>query len=283
MNLKDAAFLYRGQADATWPVDCSAAQRLTKNSAIETQLIRHLFVGYLDILISTTRMRGFLPPGFSESISDLELLAHLQHQGAATGLIDFTRQPLVALWFACHESLNTNGAIYVLDRSQTVEISKREDLENKTLQSIYAEDTLWSWEPSAHDNRMAAQSSVFVLGVPEIARTNMTELKVRAESKSDILTQLETMCDINEEELFADFPGYAVANASTKNFDVKRAIRYWQEQIELASEDESKKAKAHYNCGVAYHAIKDVKNAIEQYSEAIDRNPDLHRIASMEP
>ena len=157
MNLKDAAFLYRGQADATWPVDCSAAQRLTKNSAIETQLIRHLFVGYLDILISTTRMRGFLPPGFSESISDLELLAHLQHQGAATGLIDFTRHPLVALWFACHESLDTDGAIYVLNRSQTEEIGRREDLENKTLQSIYVEDKedkLWSWEPSALGNRM---------------------------------------------------------------------------------------------------------------------------------
>ena len=274
---KDAAFLYRGQANATWPVDCSAARRLAADPAnpIETQLIRHLLVGYLDILISTTRMRGFLPPSFSESISDLELLAHLQHQGAATGLIDFTRQPLVALWFACPESLNTDGAIYVLDRSQTAEINRREDLRDKTIQSIYAEDTLWSWEPSALGNRIVAQSSVFVFGVPEIARTDMTALKVRAESKSDILTQLETMYGINEEELFADFPGYAVANASTKNFDVKRSIRYWQEQIELASEDKREKETAHHNCGVAYHAIKDVKNAIEQYSEAIDRNPDF--------
>ena len=274
---KDAAFLYRGQADATWPVNCSAARRLTADptNPIDTQLISHLFVGYLDILISTTRMRGFLPLGFSESISDLELLAHLQHQGAATGLIDFTRQPLVALWFACHESLDTDGAIYVLDRSQTVEISKREDLENKTLQSIYAEDpldTLWSWEPSVLGNRIVAQSSVFVLGVPAIAQDKWKKIIVRKGSKSDILTQLETMYGINEEELFADFPGYAVANASTKTFDVKRSIRYWQEQIELAS-DESKKATAHLNCGVAYHAIKDVKNAIEQYNKTIRLNP----------
>ena len=278
---KDAVFLYRGQANATWPVDCSAARRLAADPAnpIETQLIRHLLVGYLDILISTTRMRGFLPPGFSESISDLELLAHLQHQGAATGLIDFTRQPLVALWFACHESLDTDGAIYVLDRSQTEEISKREDIENKTIQSIYAEiyakDKLWSWEPSGHNNRIAAQSSVFVFGVPEIARTNMTELKVRAESKRAILTELETMCDINEEKLFADFPGYAVANASNKTFDVKRSIRYWQKQIELASEDEREKATAHFNCGVAYDAINDFENAIEQYNKTIRLKPDF--------
>ena len=294
---KDAVYLYRGQANATWPVDCSAARRLAADPAnpIETQLIRHLLVGYLDILISTTRMRGFLPPDFNESISDLELLAHLQHQGAATGLIDFTRQPLVALWFACHESLDTDGAIYVLDRSQTVEISKREDLENKTLQSIfgkdsqtnnvpagredfenktlqstYAKDPLWSWEPSVLGNRIVAQSSVFVLGVPAIAQDKWKKIIVRKGSKSDILTQLETMYGINEEELFADFPGYAVANASTKNFDVKRSIRYWQEQIELASED---KATAHFNCGVAYHAIKDFENAIEQYNKTIRLNP----------
>ncbi len=271
---KDAVFLYRGQANATWPVDCSAARRLTKNSAIETQLISHLLVGYLDILISTTRMRGFLPPGFNESISDLELLAHLQHQGAATGLIDFTSHPLVALWFACHESLDTDGAISVLDRSQTEEISKREDLRDKTIQSTYAKDTLWSWEPSAHDNRMAAQSSVFVLGVPEIAQDKWKKIIVRKGSKSDILTQLETIYGINEEKLFADFPGYAVANASTKTFDVKRSIRYWQEQIELASEDEREKATAHFNCGVAYNAINDFENAIEQYNKASRLKPD---------
>ena len=233
---KDAVYLYRGQADVTWPVDCSAARRLAADPAnlIETQLIRPFLVGYLEFLIAKARMRGFLPPDVSTDPSNLELLAQLQHQGAATGLIDFTRQPLVALWFACHESLDTDGTVYVLDRSQTVEISRREDLENKTLQSIYAEDTLWSWEPAALGNRIVAQSSVFVFGVPEIARTNLQELKVRAGSKSDILTQLETMYGINEEELFADFPGYAVANASNKTFDVNRAILYWQAQTKLA-------------------------------------------------
>ena len=231
---KDAVYLYRGQADVTWPVDCSAARRLAADPAnlIETQ--RPLLVVYLEFLIAKARMRGFLPPGVSTDPSNLELLAQLQHQGAATGLIDFTRQPLVALWFACQESHTKDGTVYVLDRSQTEEISRREDLENKTLQSIYAEDTLWSWEPAALGNRIVAQSSVFVFGVPEIARTNLQELKVRAGSKSDILTQLETMYGINEEELFADFPGYAVANASNKTFDVKRAILYWQAQTKLA-------------------------------------------------
>jgi hypothetical protein len=36
-----------------------------------------------------------------EELSNLELLLELQHYGAATGLVDFSRDFLVALWFAC--------------------------------------------------------------------------------------------------------------------------------------------------------------------------------------
>ena len=62
---KDAVYLYRGQADVTWPVDCSAARRLAADPAnlIETQ--RPLLVVYLEFLIAKARMRGFLPPALA--------------------------------------------------------------------------------------------------------------------------------------------------------------------------------------------------------------------------
>ena len=270
----EAGFLYRGQADAIWPVSCSAARRLTQDSAnpIEYQLINSPLVGYLEFLIARTRMRGFLPSGFSETSPDLELLARLQHQGAATGLIDFTRQPFVALWFACNEAYEKDGAVYVLSRSATEEISNIRDLE-KQIQSFYEEGTLWSWEPSALGNRIVAQSSVFVFGVPAIASDRMERFLIQSESKNDILNQLETMYGVNEETLFPDFPGFAVANASNKSFDVKRTVSYWRKQVELASDD-SNKATAYFYCGVAYSAVQDFQKATEQYSEAIKLNPE---------
>ena len=48
---------------------------------------------------------------------DLSILAQLQHQGAATSLIDFSDNPLVALWFACKKNLNqdsSNGKVFIL-------------------------------------------------------------------------------------------------------------------------------------------------------------------------
>ena len=44
-----------------------------------------------------------------ERLSDLPLLAELQHFRAATCLIDFTRNALVALWFACEKKSTTES------------------------------------------------------------------------------------------------------------------------------------------------------------------------------
>jgi hypothetical protein len=44
-----------------------------------------------------------------EKLSNLELLLELQHYGAATGLVDFSRDFLIALWFAAHDNKGKNG------------------------------------------------------------------------------------------------------------------------------------------------------------------------------
>jgi hypothetical protein len=49
------------------------------------------------------------------SLSDLELLLELQHYGAATGLVDFSRDFLIALWFAAHDNKGKNGKVFVLN------------------------------------------------------------------------------------------------------------------------------------------------------------------------
>ena len=274
LNTKgETHFLYRGQSDADWPVNCSAARRLATHtpSPLENPFIRSLLIGYLEELIGRARMRGFLPGDSREIPSDLELMAQLQHQGAATGLMDFTRQPLVALWFACNDSSDKDGAVAVLSGSETGEIYRKADLDRK-IRAFFGEDKLWSWEPAALGNRIVAQGSIFIFGVPTIDSAGMKRLVIRANSKSDILNELETVYGISEEALFSDFSGYAVANAFNKTFDSNRAIRYWYEQINTAT-DVKEKATAHFNCGMTYYVIQDFKRAIGEYDAAIFLNP----------
>ena len=274
-DFDEASHLYRGQADANWPVNCSAVRRMASNHAspVKARLMNSLLVGYLEFLIAKARMRNVLPHGFDTASPDLELLALLQHQGAATGLIDFTLQPLVALWFACNGSQTEDGAVHFLSRTSTTEISERKDIE-RPLGSLYENNVLWMWEPSALGNRIVAQRSVFVFGVAEVDEpAKIGRFLVQADSKRDILLQLESLYGINEETLYPDFPGFAVANASDRFFDTKLTASYWQALNELATTNEER-AQAHYNCGVAYSALRQFEEAIEQYDSAIAYNPD---------
>ena len=264
----ESGLLYRGQADGFWPVNSSAVRRLTGHhlDEIEQELLSFPLVGYMNFLINKAKMRQFFSLGSNPPDHDLEILAQLQHFGAATVLIDFTRQPSVALWFACNRSRDKDGAVYILSGSKTMELNLEDFKEN--LESLYEDDRLWSWEPAPSENRIIAQSSVFVLGGSKIESRDMRKLTIRSACKLQILTQLETMYGINEEMLNPDFPGYAVANGFENSLDLKRTVSYWYNQTnqELCK---NKKATAYYKCGMAYRAVRHFKDAAHQFSQAI--------------
>ena len=111
------AYAFRGQADAAWKIESAAFRRLKKSGDRPS---KKRIIAYLKReILETVRMNGYgIKDG--QKLSDLELLAELQHHGAATCLIDFTREFLIAMWFACqiHKGKNnkkTNGKIFIVN------------------------------------------------------------------------------------------------------------------------------------------------------------------------
>ena len=71
--------------------------------------------------------------------SDLEILADLQHNGAATCLVDFSKNVLVSLWFACNDKTveNSSGMTLFPDPQDLIKIkcTYKQDGEKNTTEN----------------------------------------------------------------------------------------------------------------------------------------------------
>lgn len=158
---------------------------------------------------------GVAGVGGQRMLGDLELLAALQHFGAATRMLDFTRNLLVAAWFATRDREHRDKRCGVLaglplsdDRHHTARSDRRlvrmtaEDLREgrpqllpgplldavtSTSRNADAEtgeearpgaDALW-WEPRGWYERMRVQQSLLVLARVRLSRWGTTALPAR--------------------------------------------------------------------------------------------------------
>ena len=98
-RFKDGQYLFRGVTQEKYGIVASACRRLPKADQNNPSKLLKINQELID------KARGL---GHDQrdgrQLTDLELLAELQHFGAATCLIDFSRNALVALWFACQTS-----------------------------------------------------------------------------------------------------------------------------------------------------------------------------------
>ena len=277
--------LYRGLADADWRVESSASRRLTVSSEDPPPVN---FQNYIRQLLDNASLHGFRYQRDRE-LSDLELLAELQHFGAATCLIDFTENGLIALWFACQEKPNTNGKVAALatdnpDRFFTVTY----DHLRRPIMEFLNKGELWQWTPSGMNNRIVAQQSVFVFGEGAIQESLYEEIEVDAESKRSITSTLEKSLGVKEQRIFSDLAGFARNNAHDRAYGDFTAEDYFYWGFKFQQQGQFEKAMEYYgksialdprsivaydNRGSVKSALGDHKAAIADFNKAIEIYP----------
>lgn len=100
----------------------------------------------------------------------LELLAALQHYGVPTRLIDFTFNPLIALWFAVEKHPDADGRLFAIDSSdQLVSLERSAFPEPWWLEIEPRTDTEWTtqswvWRPPPFEPRIVRQEGCFLMG-----------------------------------------------------------------------------------------------------------------------
>ena len=233
-----------------------------------------------------------------QQLSDLELLAELQHFGAATCLIDFSRSALVALWFACQQGskVEANGKVFAVCHDDMVRLKTvNPKLIKKEIDYFFKPDEngrfpLYQWQPKLQNNRIIAQQSVFVFSGASIEAED--ECVIKRNSKQDILISLDNISGINEANIYPDFDGFARLHAHNKTYvepdaqdylqrgieaqqngNLDDAIEYYTEVIRLDPADTSTISVARYSRGVAYIEKGEADLAIEDYNIVIQYDP----------
>lgn len=216
--------MWRGQSNIEWRIDHSAYRRLKldKKKLTDSDLIHY----ELNLLKQAT-LKGYRYQN-GRTLSDLELLARLQHHGAATRLVDFTRNSLIALWFASSENLDSHGLLIGLHTDflggYEAEIQdyqypfdlKVEDMVN------HAE----TFEPPVVTPRVAAQHSQFVYSSLSDKKTGSLKLHpdhkdkkpnlfiaISKDLKTNLNQILEKSFDLRYQTLFPDIDGFGDANS----------------------------------------------------------------------
>lgn len=171
LSTKLDGWAFRGQQDANWPLLTSLSRylnayipdrsswRLREERAI--RIFRRKAHNYLD----------------DPSVLDNELrcLALMQHHGAPTRLLDFTKSPFVAVFFAL-EHATSDAAVYALNtprlwiaaphRHPAMDRDHIDPRVPGNFTRLFQPNTnaiIWTGEPTEMDRRLVAQSGTLVV------------------------------------------------------------------------------------------------------------------------
>ena len=291
-------FAFRGQANSKWKLESTVYRRHKTRPSLEE------FIKYNCNLVDEAKNANYHQKE-NKPLEDIEMLAELRHHSAATALIDFTRDFLVALWFACGPKRNSQeGKIFVVDTGDPdnfLQLTSQD--KKKPLEKILRFETrdgqndvagtdkgltttppgLWYWEPRFEINhRLSSQKGVFIFGKDDIP---CQEIPILAKDKETIREELRTWFGINEKSLLNDLPGFATINDTSHRIPVawtdyfRAGNSYYQQgEWEKALEQydkirNSKCTGVYHNRGVAKVRLGRHKEALRDFSKAIDLNP----------
>ena len=218
--------------------------------------------------------------------SNLEILSDLRHFGGDTTLIDFSRDLLVALFFACNEEFGKDGELIVFPTAEAknLDLAYFSSNDSDTHQPPKEMTLLTPAQTQSNKARVIAQKSVFI-HAPEgfISPDLCNIIPIKSELKELILKFLKRFHDIDERTIYPDLHGFIdaqdrypsprmsfyVGNALLKQENYEEAEKEYDKSIRLQPDS----ANVFCNRGYARSMLQKHDEAVEDYTEAIHLNP----------
>ncbi len=201
-------WVFRGQTDCDWQLIPAVARHDPKVNPKDAE----------EKLFAELKQR--LPSVLHDNPKDdWELLALVQHHGASTRLLDWTKNPLAALWFSVSPRLRENNlpdcAVWACKLDDVDYISSKQKKDN----SPFNVDATKFFEPVYFDRRLAAQQGLFSVHryweegnrvVPldgnKNFSTKLKKLVIPTHFRDALVMELNTI-GVNSATLFPDLAG----------------------------------------------------------------------------
>lgn len=291
-------------------IKSSLAVRLrdtSKDYLNDKNYTRAFYVNVLEDIIR--KAKNMYPNKYLSDMSDLDILADIQHNGGATCLVDFSKNLLTSIWFACNADSDADGYIYCYNimedmiERDTLTVIRPEDENRKISELIaqtYRETNVCSdvdirfclWEPSKRNNRMFRQDSVFVFGIEKFKVEDhaINVIQIKADWKSDILTAMKAIFNISGTSVYNDHIGFAnnmnkqrpyrkmLDSVYTRGYEnmikghYASALEFLKlAEIECQEEgwDDKRKLELHFSLGVCYKSLARQNEKIHYFEIAI--------------
>ena len=284
-------YVFRGVPNAEYGIQASAYRRPKEEE--------RSFEKFLQInrdLIREARLRGYDEKD-TRALKELEILAELQHFGAATCLIDFTCNAQVALRFACEVDQKNpqaapDGKVFAVRNRPPWFKEITPALLKKDI-DYFLKDTrvpqLYYWTPRQQNSRIIAQQSIFLFGQYEFYADKVCIIP--AERKQEILEELEQVSGLTEDRLFPDFEGFArvcreeapYTELTASEYKVRGHLSYGEGNYRDAISDFDRVFDLNSGDHEMYYLRGMAKYELRQYPEALDDFTDAIRLKSDHP
>ena len=191
-------FVFRGVSNHEYGLKSKVGRSLEKYSSRKDFIIRE------ETLLELFKSKATAHTGMQQ-LSDWQWICLAQHYGLSTRLLDWTENPLVAMYFASLGNDHLDGAIYSWHFSKAINIS--------TLKPLSVEKSGF-FIPPYLTNRIIAQSSVFSVSanpwkeLHEDFEGEIFKFIITKEFKKELKSLLPRL-GISRRTIFADLDSYA--------------------------------------------------------------------------
>ena len=218
--------------------------------------------------------KEYLYENVSETPSNFEILAELQHYGCKTNLIDFTTDYLIALFFACDGSYHRDGRVILQKR------------ESKNYQSEIPPEII---------KRIESQKSILIQSPKGFVSPDVVVI-IPKELKPSMLNYLEKHHDISTKKIYKDVHGFikwlgkyfdptlefgkgvSCQNRAGLENNMQEKLKWYEKAYEHYTEALKLKSdftEAYIHRGAVFRDVDQFDPALKDFNIAIDIDPEF--------